>query len=144
MAATAESIATPVRGVPPEHVVALWPRVAPILERVVLPETGYALDHVLTELQLSRWLLWIIGDFDGAVITSVQARPLERVLWVQYMVGEGMADWLDDWIAVQDEYARDMGCTAVEFQSSRKAWARIRDKYPEHESEYAIWRKRLE
>jgi hypothetical protein len=135
--------ATSVNGVSPANIVALWPQVAPILERVVSVETGYGLDHVLTELQLQKWQLWIIGEFRGVVVTAIQPRPAERVLWVQYMAGEGMADWLDDWAVVQDEYARLNECTAIEFQSSRAAWEKIGKRYPEYKTTYAIYRRTL-
>lgn len=143
MAATAEHIPTQVRGVPPEHVVAIWPRVVPILERVVLPETGYALDHVLTQCQLGHWQLVVVGDFSGVGVISLNERPLGRVLWVWYLAGENMLDWFDDWVGWLDEAGEKLGCVAIEFQSSRKAWAKIQKFAPEYETEFAIWRKRL-
>ena len=70
MGEAALNLTTPIGGVPAEHVLEVWPRVEPILKRVVKPQTGYDLNHVLTELQLRRWQLWVVGNFDAAVITS--------------------------------------------------------------------------
>lgn len=124
MGEAALNLTTPIGGVPAEHVLEVWPRVEPILKRVVKPQTGYDLNHVLTELQLRRWQLWVVGNFDAAVITSIQVRPLHKVLWIQYIAGKGMDAWLDDWITVQEAYAKANGCEAVEF-AGRVGWKRI-------------------
>ncbi len=139
-----DSETTPIGGVPVEYLVGIWPKVVPILERVVLPDTGYTLDSVLTELQLARWQLWVIDDFKGAVVTQILDRPAERVLWVHYMAGDDMLDWLEDWVTIQDEYAASVGCTSVEFLSPRKGWEKIQKRFPNYQQTYAVWRKRLD
>ena len=135
----------PIYALTPHDVVTLWDKIEPILAKAVVPETGWNTDAVLYAVQMGNVQLWLVGDFLGVVITEVQSRPIERVLWVQFMAGDGFLDeWVDAWIETQDEYARQMGCTAVEFQSPRKAWKRIQKRFPEHTSEYAIYRKRVE
>lgn len=124
MSVAALQLATPIGGVPAEHVLEVWPRVEPILKRVVKPQTGYNLDHVLTELQLRRWQLWVVGNFLAAVVTSIQVRPLHKVLWVHFIAGRDMDKWLDDWIAVQEAYAKANGCAAIEF-AGRFGWEKI-------------------
>lgn len=124
-------LTTPIGGVPAEHVLDVWHRVEPILKRVVSPQTGYDLGHVLTELQLSRWQLWVVGNFDAAVITSILIRPLHKVLWVQYIAGKDMESWLDDWIEVQEAFAKAKGCEAVEF-AGRFAWTRVAKMRGQH------------
>ena len=125
MNATAEEVLkelnTSIGGVPPGYIMTVWDRVEPLLKRVVKPETGYAMEHVLNELQMAKLQLWVIEDFLAVVVTCIQERPLHRVLWVQFMAGDRMDEWLDDWITVQEEYARHNGCIAVEF-SGRAGW----------------------
>ena len=147
MVANAETIEdkTQVYALLPAQVVELWANLEPLLAKAVQPETGWNTDAILYSCQMGQLQCWLVGDdFKGVVITEVQARPIERVLWVQFMAGKGfLGDWVEDWIEVQDAYAREMGCTAVEFQSPRKAWEKIRERFPEHTSEYAIYRKGL-
>jgi hypothetical protein len=132
-----------VTAIPAEAVVAIWEKVAPILDCVVRPELGYSLDHVLTELQLRRWQLWVLGDFDGVVITTVIGRPLGRVLQILYTAGAGMFNCAEDWLAVEHEYAAHNNCTAVEFQSTRKGWEKICAKFPKYDNGHVIYHKEL-
>ena len=115
---------TPIAGVPSHHIMRVWERVEPLFKRVVKPETGWSLKALLTALQLGYIQLWIIGNFQGVVTTQILERPTEKVLWVQFMAGKNMVDWLDDWIKVQEAFARDRSCSVVEF-SGRKGWKKI-------------------
>lgn len=137
-----DEIETPIGGVPSHAVMHVWDRVEPLLKRVVRPMTGFGILDVLNQLQLGNWQLWIIGDFQGAVVTNIDVRPLERILWVRFMAGDHMNDWLDDWIRVQEEYARLNGCAAVEF-SGRKGWNRISESHREYKPVLTTFRREL-
>lgn len=138
-----DELQTPIGGVPSHKVVQVWDRVEPLLKRVVKPETGWSLQAVLTALQMGTFQLWVIGDFQAVVITQVQDRPEQRVFWVQFIVGDGMQDWLDDWIAVQEAFAREHKCAAVEF-SGRKGWRKISEKqYEAYKPVLTIFRREL-
>lgn len=132
MSAAAETIFdqidTPIGGVQPTEVMSVWDKVEPLLRRVVKPESGYNLDQVLMKLQLAHWQLWVIGDFQAVAITEIQLRPLHKVLWCEFVVGDDVDDWLDDWEKVMSEYAKGMGCAAVEW-SGRRGWAKFQQKY---------------
>lgn len=118
-----DEIDTPIGGVPAEGVMLVWDRVEPLLRRVLKPVTGVTTDAVLTELQLAKMQLWVIGDFEAVAITSVNVRPLHKVLWVQYVAGDNMKNWLDDFIQVVESFAEHNDCVAVEF-SGRQGWLR--------------------
>lgn len=135
-------LTTPIGGVPAEHVREVWPRVEPILKRVVKPQTGFDLHHVLTELQLRRWQLWVIGNFDAIVITSIVVRPLHKVLWIEFIAGRDMETWLDDWITTQEAYAKATGCKAVEF-AGRAGWSKIRERHRDYKPIRTTYRKEL-
>ena len=132
----------PIGGVPADKILLVWPKVEPLLKRVVKPNTGYALPHVLTELQLGRMQLWVIGDFQAVVVTMIQDRPLHKVLWTQFIAGENMDEWLSDWVAVQEDYARSMGCVAVEF-CGRKGWGKVQKHHPQFKHVWTIYRCEL-
>ena len=137
-----ETLSTPIRGVLANDVVKSWPRVEPILKRVVTPQTGYTLDHVLTELQLKQAQLWVIGDYQAVVITKIVVRPLHSVLWVHFIAGSKMHEWLEDWITVQEEFAQYHNCAAVEF-SGRGGWRKIGEKHPTYKPVLTTFRKDL-
>ena len=125
MALSAEDLTTtPIGGVPAEHVLTVWGKIEPILKRVVTPETGFDLAHVLAQLHDGMWQLWVVGNFDAVIITSIEIRPLHKVLWVHYCAGDDLEDWLDDWLHLQDEFARAHNCASIEFMG-RVGWSRV-------------------
>ncbi len=129
-------------GVPAAMLLVVWPRVEPLLRRVVKPITGYGLDDVLTRLQLEDWQLWIINDFQAIAITEIQTRPLGNVLWCQFIAGDSVNDWLPDWERVQAEFARSHNCEAVEF-SGRRGWHKLQASYHDYKPIRTIYRKEL-
>lgn len=130
----------PIGGVPIEHVMTVWDRVEPILARVVKPETGQSLDSVRSQLLTGNAQLWVIGDFQGVVVTTIEDRPTQRVLFTPFLAGDNMAEWLDDWIEMQDSYAQYNDCAAVEF-SGRKGWGKIAETRPEWKATRTIFRR---
>lgn len=127
-------------GVPSDGVMNVWPGVEPLLQRVVTPDTGQTMQSVLTSLLMAKMQLWVIGNFQGVVVTEIQDRPSERILFTLYLAGENMKEWLDDWCDLQDEYARHNGCAAVEF-NGRKGWNKIGESRPEWKSIRTVFRR---
>jgi len=137
-----DEIETPIGGVPADQIMRVWPKVVPLLRRVVKPHTGYDLDSVLTALQFAKLQLWVIGDFQAIAVTEIQERPIHKVLWCQFVVGDHVDDWLDDWEKVQAEFAKASGCVAVEF-SGRKGWHKFQQKYRNYKPVMTTYRKEL-
>lgn len=140
---TAENIETAIGGVPPEHIMTVWERIEPMLERVVKPDTGHTLDSVRCALLMGDMQLWVIDDFVGVVLTSIENRPSERILFVPFMVGDNMKYWLDDWIEMQEAFGRDKGCTALEFHG-RKGWNKVREHHPGYKPIRTVFRRELD
>lgn len=132
----------PIGGVLSNQIMLVWDRVEPMLARIVRPETGYTLDTILTDLQLAKLQLWVIGDFQGVVITSVENRPAQRVLFINYIVGHHMDEWLDDWIEIQETYAKANQCHAIEF-SGRRGWKKALQRWPEYKTSHTVYRREL-
>lgn len=110
-----DDVSTPITGVLAGQIQSVMHKLVPLLETVVLPETGYTLEVVLNDLLAQYTSLWVIGDFDAITITRIQDRPTGRVLWNEWLAGSGMDDWVEDWLTVQEAYARHEGCVAIEF-----------------------------
>jgi 8-oxo-dGTP pyrophosphatase MutT (NUDIX family) len=137
-----DDITNAIGGVRAELLMPVWPKAVQVLRRAVRPETGYTLDAVLTELQTGHMQLWVINDFQGVVVTQIKVLPLHKVLWVMFLAGDHMDDWLDDWIQVQEEYARFNNCVAVEF-SGRKGWQKIAERRRGYKPTWTIFRREL-
>jgi AraC-like DNA-binding protein len=133
---------TQIYGIQSDQVMQVWKKARRLVKRVVRPETGETPDSVLTDIQMRRKQLWIVNDFQGAVITTVLDRPAQRVLFVPYLVGDHMTSWLDDWVRVMEEYARSLGCAAIEF-NGRRGWNKIGERFPEYKSTQTIFRRDL-
>lgn len=138
-----DEIETPIGGVQPEQIMQVWHKIEPMLKRVVKPETGYTLDSVLYELQMAQLQAWIVGDFDGLVVTQIKTPPVAPVLWVQFFVGDSMSDWIDDWRRVMEAYAKACGCVAIEF-AGRKGWNKIQESHPDYKAKWTIFRRELD
>jgi len=136
-------VGTPIRWVPPDEVAEVWAQVGPMIARAILTRSGYTLNAVLRELLAGRTQLWVIGDFDGAVVTMVQNRPAQRVLWVLFMAGDGMDEWLDDWLQVQEKYALYAQCKAIEF-SGRKGWHKVAASRARYKPIMTLFRMEIE
>jgi hypothetical protein len=142
MNATAEQLDLPIGGIPSDQIMQVWPGVEPVLARVVKPETGYTLQSVLTALQLAKMQLWVIGNFQGVVVTQIEDRPAQRILYTLFLAGDNMSEWIDEWCEVQDTYARHNGCAAVEF-NGRKGWNKIGEAKPEWKAIRTVFRREL-
>lgn len=137
-----EEIENQIGGVPPERVMQVWEKIEPILARVVKPETGYSLDSVLTALQMAQMQLWVINDFQAVAVTRIEMRPLNKVLWVQFMAGDDIEAWMDDWRRVSEAYARHNECAAIEF-SGRRGWIKFNHRHPDYKPVLTTFRKEL-
>ncbi len=140
MTDAAEQIGVPIGGVRPDQVMLVWDKIEPVLARAVHPETGDTLDSIRMDLMMAKMQLWVIGDFQGVVVTTIIDRPTHRVLYTPYLAGENMKEWLDDWIDVQDEYAQHNKCAAVEF-SGRRGWLKALAHKPEFKPVRTIFRR---
>ena len=137
-----DDINTPIGGVPPDMVMTVWDTCVPLLRRVVKPDTGYDLDKLLTALQLASLQLWVIADFKAVCVTQVQDRPLHRVMWCQFIAGDDVAEWIDDWEKVLAEFGRAHDCVAIEF-SGRPGWKIFQERFRKYKPKLVTYRKEI-
>lgn len=124
---------------PPELVVRFWPRLERLLRSAVKPQTGYSLDSVLDALQMGHMQAWVIRDFKAVAVTSILQRPLHNVLWVQFLAGKHMDEWLPKLSKRLRKTAKELDCKAVEF-AGRRGWSKINQNYPEYRPVFTIFR----
>ncbi len=137
-----QRIRTPIGGVMPDMAAAVWPKIEPLLDRVVTPDSGFSTAAILEGVKSGTMQLWVIGDFQAVVVSYIQVRPLHKVLWMQFIAGEEMREWLEDWIVFIEGFARHHDCEAIEF-SGRKGWLRRLKSHPEYRPVMTIFRREL-
>ena len=124
-----EDIDTHIWGVMDWQVPMFAHRIYPLLEKVATPESGHTPESVMSDIAAGRLALWVIEDFKAITCTQFQNRDDgSLVLWNMWLAGEDMDEWVEDWLRVQEAYARAAGCVAIEF-AGRKGYAR---KYMPH------------
>lgn len=140
---TAEQLESiPIGGVTSDRVMMVWDRVEPLLARVVKPDTGQTLDSVRCDLLTTNAQLWVVGDFQGIFVTMIENRPAQKVLFVPFLAGEHMKDWIDEMSDLVEAFARYHECEAIEF-SGRKGWNKIGENRPEWKAARTVFRREL-
>ena len=131
MSEPALQLTTPIGGVPHDKILDVWGKVEPMLKRAITPDTGFTAYHVLMELQSRQTQLWVIGDFDAVFTTKILSRPMDQVLWVQFMAGENLDQWYADMIELLESYAKAHYCAGIEW-TGRMGWQRFFKTHKEH------------
>jgi len=143
MTANLEAVETPpIFAVPTEHVALFWPRAEGLLRRVATRDSGYTLTSVMAELATGGLLLWSIRDFQAIACTKIVQRPTDKVLWVQFIAGDRMKEWVDDLVDVMETYAREYECTAIEA-CGRPGWKKLTSKFSAYKAPWTIYRRNL-
>jgi hypothetical protein len=117
-----------VMGVPSAGVTDLWPRVAPLVERAVAEgPRDYETDDYLaacTAADMQLWLIFADADLVGAAITALHTFPRGRVVHIEIIAGDGMADWLASLDDELSRWAASLGARALTGYG-RKGWQRV-------------------
>jgi hypothetical protein len=125
-------------GVPVNRIDLVWPRVARLFQRIDKAQVAY----LYGEMKAGKIQLWVVNDFEGVVGTSIEHRQYERVLFVDFLAGQNLRTWLDDWITVMETFARSHMCDAVEFRG-RRGWRIFERRHQDYKPKFTIYRKEL-
>ena len=116
--------------VPQAEVRAVWPKVAPLLQRAI-PYTSGRTDmrSIFVALQEERQWLWVAFDdtdkvIAAAFVTHKADYPQGSALVIDCAGGEKMTGWLTTASKVFRRCAADLGAERVELYG-RKGWARV-------------------
>ena len=116
----------------PDDVALIANNLRPVVDGVI-PYAGnrYTADDLIGQFSRGELILWVIHEDDNIIAfvgaMSVQY-PLKSVLSLQFCSWERMDEWLDDYMAVAVETARDMGCSCIEL-AGRKGWERVMARF---------------
>jgi hypothetical protein len=108
--------------IPPWDVPALWPVVAPLLEKALARQTEMGLDEVRQLCMNQSLQLWYLPD-SHALVTQIQNHPRLRICMIVLCGGEGLWQRGPAMEALEG-YARAMQCQELRIQG-RRGWARV-------------------
>lgn len=102
-----------------------WPILWPMLEKAARRTPGMPDVRALIESRHAQ--LWAIvenGTPIAAVATQITLGP-EKSCRIWLVGGSRMTEWVGDFLAVLEPWARSLGCVRIWGTQSRKGWVRI-------------------
>lgn len=134
-----------ISGVPATHISEpVLERLVPMLEGALKDEHDCTIESVILDLFKGETQLWVVNDFEGVVLTRIMPRARRKILSIEWLVGENMKDWLEDWMPIQMGFAKDQGCGMIEFGTPRSVKRTVKRLHPEFEPVYTVYRCKVE
>lgn len=114
--------------VPAWEVKNIWDNVSRMLKLATDQSQGrYGLNDLKDKLDSGEFQLWIVFDKGYNILAAVTSTfteyPRGKFLAGQFLGGDGLDKWRDEFCRVFHNWGRDNGCCAVEF-TGRAGWAR--------------------
>lgn len=118
-----------VSAVPTEHVISVWPKVRPHMEKAAVWTHGrYEVGDILDCLLEGERQLWIVfeddGEIKGAVVTGFNVYPRKKYLDLTFIGGDDGFSWKEPMLKMLQHWAYDTQCDGIE-SSGRAGWSRI-------------------
>ena len=114
--------------VPPEHVLAVWPKVEGYIENALKYTHGrYEPEDILEQLLHDGHLLWIAFEgqhIKGAIVTHFIYYPRKKYLGCPIVTGEEFSTWKNPMLTMLQRFASENGCDGLEA-TARLGWARV-------------------
>lgn len=120
----------PITLVPKEHVMGIWDRVKPHMDKAAEYTYGrYDVDDILDNIIQYDHNLWIIYEGDeivAALVTYFKHYPKKKFLDIEFVgsITGATAEWRTPMIKMLQHYAHDTGCDGIEC-SGRMGWGRM-------------------
>ena len=134
-----------ISGVPSTHISEpILERLVPMLEGALKEEHDATIESVILDLFKAEMQLWVVNDFEGILLTRIMQRARRKILGVEWMIGENMKGWLEDWMPIQMEFAKANGCARIEFGTPRSVERTVKRMHPEFKPMYTIYRCKVE
>lgn len=109
-----------------------WPLVSaqamPFVERVVEVTggryTAKDMERFVLDGTLVAWVIYDRAEMIGWAASEILLYPQKKVCSTPFLAGDRLADWIDRLHQRIEEYARSVGCTAMEGWGLR-AWVKF-------------------
>ena len=115
---------TPVKGIQPEELEAVWPRVAGLIAAALKHSTrGFCLAEIKAQIAAGKRQLWATWPAcEAAGITQLDAYSGSRVMTIVAFAGRMPPDWRDV-LRRMEAYAAELGCNRIRLEG-RPGWGR--------------------
>ena len=93
-----------------------------MLQKAIDFDNRVTIWDVIEQVYLNNFQMLLVVDekIEAVCITSIVQHPTMKVMVVNYLSGENMADW-KHLLPIFDQWAREIGCEEIEIQG-RKGW----------------------
>lgn len=107
-------------------------KIHPLLFRIAETSDGFTVESLVQDIAEGNFVLWSIHDFKAIALTMLQVRPTQKVLFVPWLAGADMDDWVEDWLEHLKNHAKEAGADAVEFfgRPGYEKYKALRERYP--------------
>ncbi len=117
--------------VPPDQILPIWKKVAPLFEKLINRQEYSSLEEVYKKIGINKthllWIGWEKGNLDNIVLCLLTTIH-DDVLVLSACAGIGMEDWMHHFKTLE-QYGKDSGCKKIQIRSGRKGWTKELNKF---------------
>lgn len=115
--------------VPVQAIPVIWDKVGHMLKRATdLSQGRYRLHDLKAKLLSGEFQLWVVMDGTHKILAAITSTftvyPQGKSLHGQFLGGDRLEDWKDDFCDIFKRWAYDNHCSMIEF-TGRKGWSRV-------------------
>jgi len=129
---TKEKMEIEFSAIPSEHVLYVWPKVAPLFDKLITKQGHSSLEEIYKNIGINKthllWIGWEKNNIDNIVVcllTNIQ----HDMLIISACAGINMKDWVFKVLSILDNFANDSKCKKMHIRSGRKGWAKSLQEY---------------
>lgn len=103
--------------VPPNHLEGLWEPAYKMLEKAIARNDGFLPEDVFNAIMRGNMTLWLAvvdNVVKGAMVTQIVTYPRKRTVFLLFMGGEEMKEWLTEMEREIVNYANAIGAQDIE------------------------------
>jgi len=111
-----------ISNVKPETIQSIWGQVQPMIERALKHAQGdtTSTDDIYEDIVSGDMKLWVVHDnmdVNAVIGFEIKQYPKLRVMFINFISGKNMAEWIDDAEKLLFDYRDLTGCDAIQSSS---------------------------
>jgi hypothetical protein len=110
--------------VPPDDILPIWNKIAPLFENIINYHNSGSLEEVFTKLVIEKrdllWMAWERDNIDN-ILMVVVTRVVDKSFEILGCSGEKRYLWMD-YFKVLEDFAKDNNCNRIKIRDGRKGW----------------------
>ena len=117
--------------VPPDNVLSVWTKVAPLFDKLVTRQNYSSLEEIFTKIGVNKThLLWVAWEKDNLdnVLLALLTCIHDNILIISCCGGDKIDTWLEHFKTLE-RFAIDNDCDRIQIRSGRKGWAKPLEQF---------------